>query len=193
MDEKNDCTASAFWVTEDLSGGGGAEAEGPKGQGNTAPGEPSSDVTHPDYVPTVFTYRAQQNTKQKMSRYRCGKKRASRQLDEPEQSDSKEPSVACECDENDTGTCTFETQTELAMKDVSSCMAENAALRGRLVSLEQQLAAARKKNLKMTSAMGTNNSAVVFYSAPRLVMFGQRLACFHSGRKDAVAALTRLE
>ncbi|KAH7970900.1 hypothetical protein HPB49_016629 [Dermacentor silvarum] len=43
MDEKNGCTASTFWVTDDLSGGGGAEAEGPNGQGNTASGATERD------------------------------------------------------------------------------------------------------------------------------------------------------
>ncbi|KAH7967382.1 hypothetical protein HPB49_024393 [Dermacentor silvarum] len=38
MYEENGCTVSAFLVTNDLSGGGGAEAEGPNGQGNTALG-----------------------------------------------------------------------------------------------------------------------------------------------------------
>ncbi|KAH7979087.1 hypothetical protein HPB49_008059 [Dermacentor silvarum] len=37
MDEKNGCTASEFWAIEDLSRAGGAEAERPNGQGNTAP------------------------------------------------------------------------------------------------------------------------------------------------------------
>lgn len=67
------------------------------------------------------------------------------------------PSVASECAESDTGkdTCSFETQTELTMKDVSSCLSENAALKERLAYLEQELAAAKKKILETVEKLET--------------------------------------
>lgn len=67
------------------------------------------------------------------------------------------PSVASECGESDTGkdTCSFETQTELTMKDVSSCLSENAALKERFAYLEQELAAAKEKVLGTVEKLET--------------------------------------
>ncbi|XP_037555216.2 uncharacterized protein LOC119444736 [Dermacentor silvarum] len=111
-------------------------------------GQPSCDPNHPDYTPTVFPYRAQGNSGQKIARFqRAQRKRPFERADNVADS-SSDPSTSTSdanglCDSPKM--CDGETQTELTTKDIAVLLQENEAMKQRLRDMEHSSEPAEKE------------------------------------------------
>nr|XP_050032323.1 uncharacterized protein LOC126528488 [Dermacentor andersoni] len=158
-------------------------------------GRPSSDPTHLDYVPTIFAYRVQGNTDQKLQRYQRGQRRRSVLASRPAVGSKSAKVQICVPTTSDLATssitdsnvgledytkdsCEAETETMLTMVDISALTLENAALKDKVACLEEQLASAKKKNAELEM----KNKPVPIRKITRdIVMKSQKAVKFHTG------------
>ncbi|KAH6947736.1 hypothetical protein HPB50_021094 [Hyalomma asiaticum] len=166
-------------------------------------GQPSSDPTHPDYVPTVFPYRNQGNMDQKLQRYQRGQKRRTVQDSRHEMGNQSAPVQLCGpstssvtdhnigSEDTTKDTCESATETTLTMADVSAVTLENATLKDRVAFLEEQLASAKQRNAELEM----QNKPVQLRKITRdIVMKSQKSVKFHTGivSTEMFAALLQL-
>lgn len=112
-------------------------------------GKPSSDPSHPDYIPTLFPHRTHGNLRQKLDRFQRTNKRCAAQVDavasagsqtsDNAGSDSSNGAVDVEV------ACNASTETILSIQDISVQILENKKYKKHVRCLELELEAAKNQ------------------------------------------------